>query len=267
MRFLFIISILLYSGVAFCRTVIFDGNPVDVYLFPDTDTVIRFDEPQRVGLPNSLAGHIAVRPAGNFVSLTLSEEAEGEVIFQGLNSGSVVYIRVHVASGVGQADSEIVVRRTGGVSSSTSEASNQEREDRLESTLQPRERVEALVRGIAQRFGPVHAIEDMPFPLIDVGRQYEAEPIQGLYRHPKVIMQPLRTYTGGGVYGTVFIFNNMGDSGITFDPSLLRGKWIALDVRSEDAVVRAKSKILVTLVHTRPLPNNLINLVIGRELL
>lgn len=254
----YILGIMLYlvASSASARVAIFDGSPIEINLSTaqSTGAVIRFDEPQRIGLPPELASNIQVRPSGNYVSIKLINEFDGEIIFQGIDTGEVIYARIHTVNEFESADEEIIIRKL----SEASSLDNDGTENSPSSVkLTPREVVEVLGRGIAQRFGPLHAIESTPFPIIEHSRNYPPFPLNGLYRQQGVSMTPLKTFTGGGLLGTVFVIENLTQDDVIFDPSKLRGKWIAIDLRSDETILRKDNRALVTLIHVKPLPSNI----------
>lgn len=239
------------------RVAIFDGNPIEIYLSTTqrTGAVLRFDEPQRIGLPPELASSIQIRPSGNFVSIKLINEFDGEIIFQGIDTGEVIYAKIQTVNEYETPDEEVIIRKHSVVAENSSETASDS--VKPQNRLTPRETVEVLSRAVAQRFGPLHAIESTPFPIAESSRNYPPFPIEGLYRQAGINMTPVKTFTGGGLLGTVFIIENTSTEDVVIDPAKIRGKWIAVDLRSDEAILKKLNRALVTLIHVKPFPSDL----------
>lgn len=241
------------------KTLIFSGSPIEVYLAPNAKnaaTVLQFAEPQRIGVTGGMAKLLTIRPSGSFVSILAADGFEkGSAVFQGINSGKVTYIDFSVTEGF--PDDEVVIKRIeDGSSGKSGDSGNNVVAVDPVSTLGPREQVAAFARAVAQRMGPISEIEDSPFPIKSVSRKYENTPVVSMYARPGISMSPLKTYQAAGLYATVFLIVNDNDVSIAVDPQKIRGKWIALDLLTKDAELRAHSKTLITLFHVRALPND-----------
>lgn len=239
---------------AFSRVAVFDGRQQQVTVAQSVETILRFDEPQRTGVPASWKSVLKIRSSGNFVSVEPIEALTGvvDLVMQGTNTGEVTYIRLTAADPGREPDSEVIFRRA-----HPNDRQATEGETTISrSPLSPRETVEALVRGISQRFGPKHAIESSQFPISIDSRLYSDQPIPHMYRAPGLSFTALRTFTGGGVKGTVFRVKNVSTTEKQLEPGLIRGRWIAVDLRSSDTVLRPSQEILITLVHINAIPYN-----------
>jgi hypothetical protein len=252
---------LLFIGLfltAFCSTAkvaVFNGSPIDVDVPLGRDVVVRFDEPQRVGMSPVLKSVLTVRAASNYVTVKANSIFDSEeVIFQGVDSGKVVYMHFnYVVEGV-PFESEVIVRS---IEDSKVEASSNKNKDNVEKpkiNLTPREVAQSLTRSIAQEFGAKHAIEDRPFSIKELTSNYKFTPVNGLYKAPFVDVSPIKSFSGGGLIGTVFLFENKGNENLLIDPNLFRGNWIGIDLLLSDTQLAPNSKALITLLHVKALP-------------
>lgn len=248
----------LASQTVQAKTLIFSGAPIEIYLAQNSRnaaTVVQFSEPQRIGITGGMAKLLTIRPSGTFVSILAEEGFEkGSAVFQGINSGKVTYIDFLVTDAM--PDDEVVIKRIeDGVNPKGNDININASSDQI-SALSPREQVAAFARAVAQRMGPISEIEDSPFPIKSVPRKYENIPVASMYARPGISMTPLKSYQAAGIYATVFLIVNDNDIPVAIDPNKIRGKWIAVDLLTSDAELRAHSKTLVTLFHVRALPND-----------
>lgn len=240
------------------KVVVYDGKPVTVDLPVNRDVVIRFDEPQRVGASSTLTAKVSFKPSGNFVAITaLDDFGLDDVIFQGLNTGKVVYVRARSMPEDAYFEDEIVIR-------SALDSVDKGGEGKQSKTLNltPREVLESFSRSIAQEFGVKHAIENALFPIRELPNTYLMQPVVGLYKKPYVDISPIKTFSGHGLLGTVFLLENKSADRLEIEPADIRGDWIALDMVSSDTVLRPNGKTLITLFHLRPLPRNINDVVL-----
>lgn len=240
------------------RVALYGGKPVVIDLPLKKDVVLRFDEPQRVGASSEVKSKIKIRPNGNFVTLNTSvEEGISELIFQGLTTGKVVYVRAASKPVDSYYDDEITIRFLADQPADKNESNN------TYSNFSPREIVASLTRSMAQSFGVQYALEDAAIAVKNVPTHYKLAPVPGLYKQQGVLLSPIKTLHAGGVYGTAFLFENKSTEMVEIDPKKFRGKWIALDILSSDTVLRPSKKTIITLVHLKPLPTNINDVVLG----
>lgn len=241
---------------SYCRVVIYNGKPLIIDLPIGKDVVIRFSEPQRVGASSQVKSSINIKPSGNYVTLSAnSNEGLAELIFQGMNTGKVVYVRAKSKAENSYYDDEVVIRFI--------EEEKKDEDKTVTTNLSPREVVASLARSIAQSFGVKYAIEDAAIPIKNVPTQYQLRPIPGLYKQQGVLVSPIKTFFGGGVYGTAFLFENRSNSPVELDPNKFRGDWIGMDILASDGVLRPTRKSIVTLIHLKPLPARIDDIVYG----
>jgi hypothetical protein len=257
-----LVALILVAVISFpctSKVAVYDGKPLTVDLPINRDVVIRFDEPQRVGASPSLTAKVSFKPSGNFVSLTaLDDFGLDDVIFQGLNTGKVVYVRVRSLPEDSSFEDEIIIRSALDVAEK-SETGKQSKT----LNLTPREVLESFSRSIAQEFGVKYAIESALFSIRELPNTHLMQPVVGLYKKPYVDISPIKTFSGHGLLGTVFLLENKSTERLEINPAEIRGDWIALDMVSSDAVLRPNGKTLITLFHLRPLPRNINDVVLN----
>ena len=257
MKKLLVVGLLLTSFCSVAKVAVFSSTPIDVDLPVGRDVVVRFDEPQRVGMSSKLKSIVAVRPAANFVTLKANSEfGTEEVLFQGVNSGAVVYVHFNYVAENVPFESEIIVRMIKDENGSRDKSSEKSINETPKINLSPREVAQSLTRSIAQEFGSKHAIEDSPFSIKELTSNYQFTPVKGLYKAPFVDVSPIKSFSGGGLIGTVFLFENKGSKDLLIDPNLFRGNWVGIDLLVSDTELAPNAKTLITLLHLKALPSD-----------
>lgn len=259
-KFILLVLGVVLSFPSLSKVAVYDGKPLSVDLPLNRDVVIRFDEPQRVGASPALKAKISFKPSGNFVSLTALEDfGLDDVIFQGLNTGKVVYFRAKSLPESSTFEDEIVVR----TASSAVEKDTVDKASNPAINLTPREVLESFSRSIAQEFGVKYAVENSLFPIHELPNAHLIMPVVGLYKKPFVDISPIKTFSANGLFGTVFLLENKSSVELEVNPNDIRGDWIAFDMVSSDAVLRPQRKTLVTLFHVRALPRDINDVVLS----
>ncbi|MEH6454901.1 MAG: DUF3438 family protein [Cocleimonas sp.] len=255
MKKLLFLSLFLTAFCSTAKVAVFNGSSIEVDLPLGRDVVVRFDEPQRVGMTPALKSIVTAKPAANFVTIKAMTEFDSEdVIFQGVVSGKVVYMHFNFVAENIPFESEVIVRTLDNTSISSSKKSNASSGDKPKVNLSPREVAQSLSRSIAQKFGAKHAIENSIFSIKELTSNYKLTPVQGLYRAPNIDVSPIKSFSGGGLIGTVFLVENNSRERLLIDPHLFRGDWVGIDLLVSDTELNPSAKTLITLLHIKALP-------------
>ena len=257
MKHLFFLVFLLISFNSSGEVLLYSGKPIHIELPQSRDVLLKFNEPQRVGTSSHVKSKISLKPNGNYVSLNSSvDSGVFEIVFQGLKSGKVVYIKAHPKSRTNDYRDELTIKFPDEIN-----IKNQDVEPK--SSFTPREVVASLARSIAQKYGKKEFIEDGLFSIRKLKSSYEQKSIPGLYKQSGVTVTPLDTYFGKGIYGTTFLVQNHLSKNLVIEPSKFRGNWIAIDLKASKTSLRQNEKAIITLFHTKKLPNNVNDIVYG----